>query len=958
MAEYIKNLSIKYRLMGWFSLFFVLALAVVGGVAYSLVRDTVEKNIIADLTSSTDAIRSMVQTSAKVSVRNRLRAIAEKNLDILASLEEQVRAGRMPEAKAKLMAERVLLSQSIGETGYIYTITTKGVIEVHPNKAMRGRDMSGHWLGQQQAQLLEGYLEYNWANPGETQERPKALYMAYFEPWDWIISVSSYREEFYALVDIDDFRSGVDSFRFGESGYAFIVTGQGEMVVHPWLTGDVSQALDANWSKLFDKMSSLRNGKLVYLWKDPGREEPRQKLMFFRYIPELDWIVASASYLDEVYAPLDRLRNAVLLIAGISLLLILPLSFYLGSSMTRPLSRLASRMDDAVNSDQSVRADENGPGEVGELARHFNQYMLRLDESRDGLRAEIEERIQAEQQLKLFEKVFENALEGISITDEKGIIVAVNPAFTQITGYQPGEVLGKNPRVLKSERHESDFYGEMWKSLKDVGSWSGEIWNRRKDGESYPEILSISSIRDDDGKIVNYVAVFHDISDMKLKDEQIEHQAYHDALTGLPNRILIQDRLSVSISHAHRAKSKVAVLFLDLDNFKDINDSLGHALGDMLIQSVAGRLSALYREEDSVARLGGDEFLITVVDVEDEREVVELAERLLSTFDEPFTIKGHELSVTPSIGVALYPDDGADPTTLIKNADIAMYQSKAKGKNAYFLFTQEMNDRISQRLKLESDMRQALKDKEFTVYFQPKVDIKSGLVVGMEALVRWHQSDGTVVSPADFIPLAEQTGLIVPLGEFILETSCKAMQVLDGIGCSDLKVSVNLSPLQFEQEDLVDMVLANLEKNGLPSSRLELEITESTLMTNIEASIAKLNLLVEHGVSISIDDFGTGYSSLYYLKNFPIDVIKVDQSFVRDITDDQSDAQIVETIILMARNLGIGVVAEGVETKEQLDLLDSFGCELVQGYYYSRPLPLEDVIEYLRTEDGACLMKS
>jgi len=312
------------------------------------------------------------------------------------------------------------------------------------------------------------------------------------------------------------------------------------------------------------------------------------------------------------------------------------------------------------------------------------------------------------------------------------------------------------------------------------------------------------------------------------------------------------------------------------------------------------------------------------------------------------------VEVTPSIGVTLYPDDGVEAETLIKNADMAMYQSKAKGKNSYFLFTQEMNERISRRLQLESDMRQALKDQEFTVYFQPKISVKSGAVMGMEALVRWVKSDGTVVSPADFIPLAEETGLIVPLGDFVLEHSCKAMQVFDGVGCTDITVSVNLSPVQFEQEDMVDMILDSLKQNGLSPSKLELEITESTLMTDIGATVDKLNLLSANGISVAIDDFGTGHSSLYYLKNFPIDVLKIDQSFVRDITDDMSDAQIVETIILMARNLGLKVVAEGVETRAQLELLEAFGCEMIQGYYYSRPLPLEEVIVYLQSQSATC----
>jgi len=953
-----QDISIKYHLIAWFSLVFLLITVVTSGIIFSGVRETLKENIISELSSSTDAIRNMVQTAGRVSVRNRLRAIAEKNVEILAGLEAEVQAGNLDRETAQLYARKILSSQTIGKTGYIYSITPQGQVTLHPSPSLMGKDISEQWLAKAQASMLSGYIEYDWANPGETIARPKALYMDYFEPWNWIVSVSSYREEFTSLIDINDFRAGFDRFGIGPSGYAFILDGRGEVIIHPWLAGNVSNGLDAQGKELFKSLLGRRDGQLQYLWKDPQHGEPRKKIMVYRYIPELDWTVASASYLDEVYAPLTKLRNVLILASIAALLLLFPIAYYLGLSFSRPISKLAANMSAAEKGDISVRADIVGVGEVAELARHFNQYMEQLDEVRRGLLSEIEERIKAEQQLKLFGMVFEHALEGISITDRHGAIIAVNPSFSTITGFEPEEVLGKNPRVLKSDRHDAGFYKDMWKVLKERGAWHGEIWNRRKNGESYPEILSISSIRDENGDVSHYVAVFHDISDMKLKDQQIEHQAYHDALTGLPNRALAQDRLGVALAHAGRDKTKVAVLYLDLDNFKNVNDSFGHAKGDVLIQEVAKQLQIHFKNADTVARLGGDEFLLIFEEVGSEHEVAEIAEKVLRAFDAPFFIYDQEVEISPSIGVTMFPDDGETPGELIKNADMAMYQSKANGKNSYFLFTKEMNARVFKRIQLESDMRQALKDQEFTVFFQPKVQLGSGAVEGVEALVRWQKPDGSLMSPADFIPLAEETGMIVPLGEFVLETSCKAMQVFDGIGCSDIRVSVNLSPIQFQQDDLVEMVVSSLERNGLSPSKLELEITESTLMTDVQSSIAKLNLLVEHGISISIDDFGTGHSSLYYLKNFPIDVLKVDRSFIRDITTDASDAQIVETIILMARNLGIGVVAEGVETKEQIEMLREFGCELIQGFYYSKPLPLEEVITYVRSIGTACMIES
>lgn len=917
---------------------------------YSTVRQTVEEIIISDLSISTEAIRSMVQSVARMTIRNRLAAIAEKNTDILNTLEADVSSGKIDEEAAKALASRILLSQKIGETGYIYCIRPEGTLTVHPSKELVGSNIASEWFARRQAEMRQGYLEYEWANPGEASKRKKALYMEYFAPWDWIVSVSSYRDEFYSLVDAEGFRESVESHKAGESGYAFIMDGAGKMIIHPRLTGNVLDRKDADGNFLFRDILGVRNGMFEYSWQDPGQDAPQKQVVLFRYIPELDWIVASSSYLDEVYAPLSRLRTVLLAMGVMTFLLILPMAYYLGAKFARPIVQLAARMSEADKGDLSVRASIKSHGEMAELATHFNHYMARISEYREELENEIEERRKAEQQLQLFAMVFENALEGISITDEHGDIIAVNPAFTAITGYEAHEVLGSNPRMLKSDRHDLTFYRDMWEALKRDGAWHGEIWNRRKDGESYPEILSISSVRDRNGEPTNYVAVFHDISDIKLKDKQLEYQAYHDALTGLPNRVLAQDRLSVAIAHAKRESSRVVVLSLDLDNFKKINDSLGHSLGDALIQEVAERLKNQFRDADTVARLGGDEFLILLEHVEDEREAVDLAERVLRSFDEPFSVNGHEAQITTSVGVTMYPDDGVDPETLTRNADMAMYQSKAKGKNAYFLFTQEVNARISRRLGMEKDMRRALKGGEFSVYFQPQIDLKSGMVTSMEALLRWNKGNGAVVSPADFIPLAEETGLIVPLGEFVLETSCKAMQLFDGVGYSDIRVSVNLSPIQFEQEKLVDMVVSNLERNGVDPNKLELEITESTLMTDIDQSINKLNQLMKHGISVAIDDFGTGHSSLYYLKNLPINVLKIDRSFVNDITTDASDAQIVKAIVLMAHSLGLSTVAEGVETVEQLQLLQSFECEMVQGFYYSKPLPLEEVIPYLKNQ--------
>ncbi len=560
---------------------------------------------------------------------------------------------------------------------------------------------------------------------------------------------------------------------------------------------------------------------------------------------------------------------------------------------------------------------------------------------------DVTDRRLAEQRLKLFEKVFDNALEGITVTDHRGDIVSVNPAFTLITGYTADEALGQNPRILKSDRHPPEFYKAMWSEIIKKGQWSGEIWNRRKSGEAYPEWLSISAIKDR-GRTTHYVAVFHDISEMKRKEDKILHQASHDALTNLPNRLLLSDLLEKAISHAARARHKLGVICFDLDNFKNINDTMGHAMGDELLKAAARRISTMLRPEDTVARPGGDEFMVMLGELDDERDAVLVAERILDSFRRPFPVDGRELVLTASVGISIFPEDGDTPDALIKNADLAMYRAKAQGKNAYQLFTPQMNEAVTRRLNLEAGLRRALDRGEFLVHYQPRLSFLNMRTVGMEALVRWRREPGILMPPMEFIPLAEETGLIVPLGEFVLETACARTAAINAATGLSLKVSVNLSARQFSDTNLPELVARVLSATGLPPACLEVEVTETVLMQNIATAANMLGQLAEMGVSASIDDFGTGYSSLYYLKKMPLAAIKIDRSFIRDIPRDPSDIAITTTIISMCRGLDLAVVAEGVETPEQFNFLLGLRCDECQGYLVSRPLPAPDFEAFLR----------
>ncbi len=554
----------------------------------------------------------------------------------------------------------------------------------------------------------------------------------------------------------------------------------------------------------------------------------------------------------------------------------------------------------------------------------------------------------ASEQLQLAARVFESSRDAITITDARGTIIAVNEAFTAITGYPAAEVVGKNPRILQSGRHDTEYYRVMWASIQENGYWQGEIWNKRKNGEIYPEWLKITAVKNPSQDTANYIAVFSDITDDIRAAERIQHLAYYDSLTNLPNRALLSDRLDLAIAHAKRSGSKCAVLSLDMDRFKNINDALGHSVGDQLLKSVATRLKECVREVDTVARMGGDEFVVILDGVAEADSILPVARKMLHSLSQPYEIEGHNIRATPSIGISVYPDDGADQESLIMNADSAMYHAKENGRNDFRFFVPDMKTKVAEKLFIESDLRKALEHGQFALYYQPQVDITTGHIIGAEALIRWNHPTAGLISPAKFIPVAEESGLIVPLGEWILDDACRQNMAWQKAGLPPISIAVNLSAVQFRQQNLCQLIGRVLSDTGLDPHYLELELTEGLVMSNTDSTIATLNGFKEMGVHISIDDFGTGYSSLSYLKHFPIDYLKIDQSFIRDITTNQDDAAITTAIINMAKGLNLRTIAEGVETAEQLKFLRLHSCDVVQGYYFSKPVPATEFADILR----------
>ncbi len=562
---------------------------------------------------------------------------------------------------------------------------------------------------------------------------------------------------------------------------------------------------------------------------------------------------------------------------------------------------------------------------------------------------DITERKKSEEDSRQFAAVVENTAEAVLVTDANNKIIAINKAFTEITGYSEEETLGKDPSILKSDQHDRNFYMAMWTGLQTADLWQGEIWDRRKSGEIFPAWTTISVVRDNAGELINYVSVFSDISSIKRSQEQLDFLAHHDPLTKLPNRLLFNDRLDHALQHALREDNQVAVLFLDLDRFKNINDSLGHPVGDKLLQSAAERITNLLRKEDTVARLGGDEFIILIEEHDDAQVIAHLAQKIINSFSSPFLIDRHELHLTVSVGISLYPHDGEDSATLVKNADAAMYRAKEEGRNDYQFYTTSLTAAVFERLTLETALRQALLRNEFVLYFQAQHSLETGKIIGTEALIRWQHPDMGLILPAKFIPMAEESGLIEHIGEWVLYNACEQMQRWQAGGAIIERITANVSGVQFQRGDIVSTLKAVLDQTRLDPKLLELEITEGVIMQKTEHAISVLDNIKQLGVAIAVDDFGTGYSSLSYLKRLPVDKLKIDKSFVRDIPENPNDEAIARAVVALGHSLQLKVIAEGIETEEQLNFLQSIGCNEGQGFYYGTPLSAQEFEKLILT---------
>ncbi|NGZ14049.1 EAL domain-containing protein [Vibrio aestuarianus] len=565
-----------------------------------------------------------------------------------------------------------------------------------------------------------------------------------------------------------------------------------------------------------------------------------------------------------------------------------------------------------------------------------------------GMTRNVTRRRQLENQLNLTTQIFNHSREGVMITDDKANVIDVNAAFTAITGYQADEVIGRNPRILRSGHHDDAFYQAIWHNLSQNKSWKGEFLNRRKDGSLYPQLSTITPVFDDHQQVKNYLCVFEDISLRKAHEAKLEQMAYFDPLTELPNRTNLLQEIAHQIKRYDITKLNFATLFLDIDHFKHINDSFGHYYGDQVLVELANRLKLCLKKTDHIARIGGDEFVILLTKLPPEQSLVPILDNIFSVFERYFDFGEESLRLSTSIGIANYPQDGQTPEALLKNADTAMYLAKKNGRNGYAFYSPELTDVAISRVRLQSALYQGVELKQFSLVYQPQFNLHNQTLLGFEALIRWHHPQLGLVSPDEFIPMAEKTGAIQSIGEWVLRTACQqAKQWLDAGYLLD-KLSVNVSAIQLKQSNFIEMLIRILSESQLPAHKLEIEITEGFLIENKQKAIHDLQQIAELGVGIALDDFGTGYSSLSYLKGLPLQKLKIDRSFINDIPDDKESNAIVAAILAMGNSLSLIVTAEGIEDEKQMSYLDQIGCHFGQGYYLGRPLSVEDATNLLK----------
>ena len=915
-------------------------------ISYSLVSSLIASHLDQSLYGTVHNIGWIVEKSVSLSSRSYIQALAEQYADSIANLQLQEESG---DVSRKVLQDRIFAqfsSKLIGKSGYTYIINSDGVIMYHPVVKLVGTDISNENFVKEQIARKNGFLEYEWKNPQDSKSRSKILYMKYFEPWDWIISVSAYKDELPQLVNLIDFKDDIQANSIGSNGYSFILDLDGNILMHPTLKGNISAINEEEPKKILQHIVESGKGKLTYTWHGLGEDRSGKKLAVFDTLADLHWIVVATGYVDDFYKPLEVLKKVLVVHLIIAFIFSILISYYLSRYITLPLNNLLRQISDEsnrLNFSQETSLEKN---EIEILSDYFSQYVHQLKEKNDKLAILLEDQQKTSFDLAIYKNIFDNIAEGVSITDGDGAIIEANTAFEKITGYDVKEVVGQNPRLLKSDRHPAEFYQQMWKAIKEQGFWSGTIWNKRKSGEEYPEWLTISAVKDRNGDVINYAGVFDDITELVEQQSRIEFLAYHDTLTEIPNRFYIQERLVEMLSESKRNNDTVVCIICDLENFKAINDSLGQEIADEVLKLFVQRLKPLVRREDILGRLGGDDFVLVFKTLQLPAEyAVTIIERIFAANTSPIQVSDTQIYITLNVGISHYPTDGSTAEEILKQANLALNDAEKTKGNSFRFFSKDMEEEVHQKIHYLAKIREGLDNDEFIPFYQPKINLITGRVTGMEALARWQSGD-QLVPPWRFIPVAEDSGLIIQMSDQIYRKAFNDTAELIAQGFP-LKLSVNLSPVQLQASDFLKKFIETQESSGLETKNIELEITESLLFENTENVSSLLKKIVETGFSISIDDFGTGYSSLQYLKHLPLDTLKIDMSFVNGIGQDRDDEQLVRTIILLAKQFGLHVVAEGIENEEQIIFLKNLGCNDGQGYFFAKPAAFMDFQSWL-----------
>ncbi|MFP4430925.1 MAG: EAL domain-containing protein [Spirochaetaceae bacterium] len=1026
MSRIFGNWSLSGRLAFLFVTIMVTTYASVWIVSDIFLRRGVTQQLEAELLSDGETLALQLAESIRRRLESDLEGHSTAAIQVLTSLSELAEAGSIPDEEARRRAESYLLDVDLGAESYFYALDRNGVFAVHPFPEFQGYDAGEIDLIRQQLDRRTGFVEYEWQNPADSEPRPKVAYLAYFEPFDWIVAASQYLDRVDNLFDASRLRSLIQTAGTSTEGATFLFGREGQI-----LASDGSTLVSVTLLKTIRE--SPRGSGVGLL------PERRSDMVAWYPVEGTGWVVAVSGGIENTGGVVARLRRVLLLTGIVAVVVASLFGTFRTLRLLAPLRSLLARLEESPLYDPYLPRVGTSRNEVDELAvylesmldslrqevevrkavEHRNASLAQFSEqnpdpvvrvsmdgvvlywnraaetlvqnwSRVGSRVELPEALRDtlgtnrtrttayhldhriflvtairlvaedyvylylrdvteerknESLLNLSEAVFKNAIEGIVITDGDGTIERVNPAFTQITGYEASDAVGRNPRILKSDRHDDAFYANMWQELLEKGEWSGEIWNRRRSGESYPELLSIRAVRDENGRIEHFAAVFHDITALKKTQERLRHQAYHDALTGLPNRDLLTDRLEQALATRDRNDERLALVFLDVDNFKTINDSLGHEVGDEFLRLLARSLRTACRAQDTVARFGGDEFVYALTRLHSSQEVADVVHRIQMAVEHPISVDGRRLSASASVGVAIAPDDGIDAPELLRNADAAMYQAKRGGKGRVVFYNPRINRASLERLELEAQLRRAVAAGDLKLYLQPVIEVESRIIRSAEGLIRWERRPGEWISPNVFIPIAEESGLIHQVGRLVMEQAASMLRDLRERGYEDFSLSVNASPLELGEPEFVSQVRGLVDTYGIRPESLVIEVTEGAAMERMEDIRDVFSALADLGIRVALDDFGVGYSSLSYLTSLPVDRLKIDRSFVVDLDRGETHQAAVRGILSLAKGIGLHVTAEGVDSTIQRKLLESYGCDSLQGFLFGKAVPFEEFIE-------------